>query len=75
MTNAEYQQAKQELTNNRPVSAETIRKLQTLNKQYATRIKTCMANQDSAQAMFFKEDQFEIIGLIKKANQLLSNNA
>lgn len=67
MKNCEYNVAKEKIENGVPISKETMRQLQQLNAMYEKEIKKLMSKPDVAKAMYFKQDQFEIIGLINRA--------
>ena len=67
MTNTEYQNAKAAICDGIPITDSIYEALKDLNKQYQTHIKSCVKRNDIAQAMYFKQEQFEIQNLIEKA--------
>ena len=67
MRNCDYQALKEAIESGRPISKEALMQLKNLNAMYDREIRKLMAKPDVAKAMYFKEDQFEIIRLIHEA--------
>ena len=67
MRNCDYRALKEAIESGRPISKEALMQLKNLNAMYDREIRKLMAKPDVAKAMYFKEDQFEIIRLIREA--------
>lgn len=67
MRNCDYRALKEAIESGRPISKEALMQLKNLNAMYDKEIRKLMAKPDVAKAMYFKEDQFEIIRLIHEA--------
>ena len=67
MKNCDYRALKEAIESGRPISKEALMQLKNLNAMYDREIRKLMAKPDVAKAMYFKEDQFEIIRLIRWA--------
>ena len=67
MRNCDYRALKETIESGRSISKESLMQLKNLNAMYDREIRKLMAKPDVAKAMYFKEDQFEIIRLIHEA--------
>ena len=67
MRNCDYRTLKEAIESGRSISKESLMQLKNLNAMYDREIRKLMAKPDVAKAMYFKEDQFEIIRLIRCA--------
>lgn len=67
MRNCDYRAVKERIEGGRPISKEALMQLKNLNATYDREIRKLMAKPDIAKAMYFKEDQFEVIRLIRCA--------
>lgn len=67
MKNCEYVAAKNAISKGLPITQKTYDDLVSLRNQFQKKVNTLTAQGDIAQAMFFKEDCFEINGLLEKA--------
>lgn len=67
MKNCDFQAVKEKIDSGRPISRDVLTVLEQLNSMYEREIQKLMAKPDIAKAMYLKEDQFEIIRLIRCA--------
>ena len=67
MNNQEYQTVKTAVEAGHPISKTQYDALAALNQQYITHIKACTRKNDIAQAMYFRNEQMEIQGVLSAA--------
>ena len=67
MKNADYILAKDAVKSGRPITKQTMAELKEMNAQYVKHIKKLAAKGDTEQAMWFREEQMEIMDVISAA--------
>ena len=67
MRNCDYRAVKKRIESGCPISKESLMQLKNLNAMYDREIRKLMAKPDVAKAMYFKEDQWEVMRLIRCA--------
>lgn len=67
MRNCDYRNVKERIESGLPISKESLMQLKNLNAMYDTEIRKLMAKPDVAKAMYFKEEQWEVMRLIRCA--------
>ena len=67
MKNCQYVAAKNAISKGLPIAQETYDDLVSMRDHFQKKVDTLTVQGDIAQAMFFKETCFEIIGLLEKA--------